>query len=65
MTTVTAPEFIFVYGTLRAAIGHSMHSVLSKHGEYMGKGIMSGKLYDISGYPGVLRSSREITLSFT
>jgi gamma-glutamylcyclotransferase (GGCT)/AIG2-like uncharacterized protein YtfP len=47
---------IFVYGTLRQAFQHPMHSLLAKHGVYVGDGWMHGKLYDVKHYPGAVRS---------
>ena len=54
---MTDPAFIFVYGTLRKAFNHPMHQVLSEHSQYVGEGLISGKLYEIAGYPGVIESN--------
>jgi gamma-glutamylcyclotransferase (GGCT)/AIG2-like uncharacterized protein YtfP len=52
-----APEFIFVYGTLRKQIASDMHLVLAKHCEYFSEGVMQGTLYEVYGYPGAIESS--------
>lgn len=54
---MTDPAFIFVYGTLRKAFNHPMHQVLLAHSQYVGEGVISGKLYEIAGYPGVIESN--------
>jgi gamma-glutamylcyclotransferase (GGCT)/AIG2-like uncharacterized protein YtfP len=52
-----APEFIFVYGTLRKKIASNMHHVLANHCEYFSDGTMHGTLYEVSGYPGAIEST--------
>ncbi|MCB1800572.1 MAG: gamma-glutamylcyclotransferase [Gammaproteobacteria bacterium] len=47
-------EFLFVYGTLRRAIGHAMHQVLVRHCEYVDDGWIQGQLYQIAHYPGAI-----------
>jgi gamma-glutamylcyclotransferase (GGCT)/AIG2-like uncharacterized protein YtfP len=47
---------IFVYGTLRQALQHPMHSLLAKHGVFVSNGWMRGKLYDCHHYPGAVLS---------
>ena len=54
---MTDPSLIFVYGTLRKAFNHPMHQVLLAHSQYVGEGLISGKLYEIAGYPGVIESN--------
>ena len=51
-----APEFIFVYGTLRKKIASNMHHVLAGHCEYFSDGAMQGTLYEVCGYPGAVES---------
>jgi len=52
-----ATEFIFVYGTLRKQIASSNHHLLANHCAYFSEGVMSGKLYEVCGYPGAIESS--------
>jgi gamma-glutamylcyclotransferase (GGCT)/AIG2-like uncharacterized protein YtfP len=52
-----APEFIFVYGTLRKQMASDMHRVLANHCEYFSDGVMQGTLYEVCGYPGAIGSS--------
>jgi gamma-glutamylcyclotransferase (GGCT)/AIG2-like uncharacterized protein YtfP len=52
-----APEFIFVYGTLRKQMASDMYHVLANHCEYVSEGTMTGTLYEICGYPGAIESS--------
>ena len=51
-----APEFIFVYGTLRKQMASDMHHVLAKHCDYFSDGVMRGRLYEVCGYPGAIES---------
>jgi gamma-glutamylcyclotransferase (GGCT)/AIG2-like uncharacterized protein YtfP len=51
-----APEFIFVYGTLRKQIASNMSHVLADHCEYFSDGVMRGTLYEVCGYPGAIES---------
>jgi len=51
------PEFIFVYGTLRKQVASSMLHLIASHCEYRSDGVMRGKLYEVSGYPGAIESS--------
>lgn len=39
-----------------------MHHVLAEHSQYVGEGVISGKLYEISGYPGVVESSHPVDI---
>ncbi len=52
-----APEFIFVYGTLRKQMASDIYHVLAGHCEYVSDGIMQGTLYEVCGYPGAIESS--------
>lgn len=52
-----APEFIFVYGTLRKQITPNMHHLIASHCEFFSNGFMHGKLYELCGYPGAIESS--------
>jgi gamma-glutamylcyclotransferase (GGCT)/AIG2-like uncharacterized protein YtfP len=51
-----APEFIFVYGTLRKHITSNIHHLISSHCEYFSDGFMHGTLYEVCGYPGAIES---------
>ena len=51
-----APEFIFVYGTLRKKIASKMHHILAGHCEYFSDGAMQGILYEVCSYPGAIES---------
>ena len=52
-----APEFIFVYGTLRKQQASDMYHVLARYCDYFSDGVMRGKLYEVCGYPGAIESS--------
>jgi gamma-glutamylcyclotransferase (GGCT)/AIG2-like uncharacterized protein YtfP len=52
-----ATEFIFVYGTLRKQIASSKQYLLANYCAYFSAGVMSGKLYEVCGYPGAIESS--------
>ena len=47
-------ELLFVYGTLLTAIKHPEGEKLRSLADYMGKGRVSGMLYDIGEYPGLV-----------
>ena len=49
-------QHLFVYGTLRRAVGHSMGQVLAKYAEYAGPATFRGRLYRIADYPGAVPS---------
>lgn len=49
-------EFIFVYGTLRKQTASSMHHLIADDCEYFSDGVLRGKLYEVSGYPGAIES---------
>jgi gamma-glutamylcyclotransferase (GGCT)/AIG2-like uncharacterized protein YtfP len=44
-------EYLFVYGTLRQALGHPLHGLLRRHAEYAGQARFAGRLFDVGGYP--------------
>ena len=46
--------WLFVYGTLRAAIDHPMHRELSRRARYAGMARLPGRLYDLGPYPGAV-----------
>jgi gamma-glutamylcyclotransferase (GGCT)/AIG2-like uncharacterized protein YtfP len=49
-------NFLFVYGTLREGAGHSAHRLLEKGAKLIGRAHMSGRLYEVDGYPGAVWS---------
>ena len=49
-------EYLFVYGTLRADIGHEMHHILAQNASFVGNAIFNGKLFNLSDYPGAVLS---------
>ena len=51
-----AAELIFVYGTLRKQMAVDMHHVLARHCDYFSDGVMRGRLYEVSCYPGAVES---------
>ena len=44
-------ELLFVYGTLRRSARCVMARWLSSQGEYLGSGVIPGRLYDVGSYP--------------
>jgi gamma-glutamylcyclotransferase (GGCT)/AIG2-like uncharacterized protein YtfP len=47
---------LFVYGTLRAASGHPMHTRLRAKADFIGAGTFRGRLYDLGAFPGAVAS---------
>ena len=47
-------SYIFVYGTLRAKVKESQHTLIKQYTQYVGIGFVYGSLYNISWYPGVV-----------
>ena len=50
----TKAEYLFVYGTLMSSIEHPMSKYLSSNATFIGRGYISGTLYDLGEYPGLL-----------
>jgi len=50
-------NYIFVYGTLRAAPSHTMSKVLARHADFVSRGRIPGVLYDVGCYPGAVKKS--------
>ncbi len=48
------PQHLFVYGTLRQALGHPMLAWLRQHARFVGPGRVAGVLFDLGRYPGML-----------
>lgn len=51
-----APEYLFVYGTLRKGAAAPMYRVLARHCEFFADGFINGRLYEVNGYPGLVLS---------
>ncbi len=49
-------DYIFVYGTLRKDVGHTMSQVLAKYAHFAGAATFQGKLFDLGSYPGTVPS---------
>ena len=49
-------EHLFVYGTLRKAVGHPMAGVLARDAGLVGRATYRGRLYDLGHYPGAVSS---------
>jgi gamma-glutamylcyclotransferase (GGCT)/AIG2-like uncharacterized protein YtfP len=49
--------FLFVYGTLRRAVAHPMHSLIAKHARWVGEATVGGTLLDLGDYPALVRSA--------
>lgn len=50
-----AIPYLFVYGTLRRAVGHPMHRVLAAS-SFIGEGRVNAQLFDLGAYPGMVLS---------
>jgi len=48
------PTALFVYGTLRRDPRHEMFHLLAKHARYVGEATVSGRLFDLGDYPGMV-----------
>lgn len=51
---------LFVYGTLRTAVGHAMHQVLARAAHLVGFATVRGALYDLGSYPGLVMAGNHI-----
>ena len=49
--------YLFVYGTLRKGVGHSMYTFLDSYAEFICFSKFQGKLYDFIYYPGAVESN--------
>lgn len=54
MTAPGAAPLLFVYGTLRRAIGRGPYAALEQAAEYLGAAALPGRLYDLGNYPGAV-----------
>jgi gamma-glutamylcyclotransferase (GGCT)/AIG2-like uncharacterized protein YtfP len=49
---------LFVYGTLRRAVGHPMHDVLAQSSTFVGEASVNAKMFDRGNYPGIVLSDQ-------
>ena len=56
MVDSTASLNLFVYGTLRDDPAHEVFRVLARNAEFIGEATVSGRLYDLGEYPGLVLS---------
>jgi gamma-glutamylcyclotransferase (GGCT)/AIG2-like uncharacterized protein YtfP len=54
--TTDRPPRLFVYGTLRRDPSHQMFHLLAKYGRFVGDATVSGHLFDLGEYPGMVTS---------
>ncbi len=47
-------QYLFVYGTLRRDGDEEMHGFLASYAEFVGRGSVAGRLYEVAGYPGAV-----------
>lgn len=47
-------DMLFVYGSLRRQSGHAMSRWLMKHAEWQGEGAITGRLFRVDWYPGLV-----------
>lgn len=55
-------ELLFVYGTLRSEFHNEFAVFLRKHSEFIGKAKITGNLYDLGWYPGLVAGSEKDNL---
>lgn len=51
--TKEAPEYLFVYGSLRPDIGNDISDLLAREAQVVGAATISGDLYHLGWYPGL------------
>jgi gamma-glutamylcyclotransferase (GGCT)/AIG2-like uncharacterized protein YtfP len=51
-------EYLFVYGSLIENVNSEMNALVKKYAILMGEGSMTGKLYEVNGYPGFVPSDK-------
>ncbi len=54
-------QHLFVYGTLRPGFGHPMGHLLARHSDDLGPGTVSGQVYDLGRYPGLVTPATDGT----
>ena len=52
------PDHIFIYGSLRSEFNVPSRRFLEMYAECTGRGSLSGRLYQISWYPGAVKSKK-------
>lgn len=50
------PDYLFVYGTLLSQLEHRMHELLVDQADFIGPARVTGKLYDLGAYPGLVNT---------
>ena len=56
---VATPRFLFVYGTLREGFDSLENWQSRVQAEFVGRGKIQGRLYDLGAYPAVIRAASE------
>lgn len=49
-----AVQYLFVYGSLRPALGQRLQRELERHARWVGSASWQGQLYDLGAYPGAV-----------
>jgi gamma-glutamylcyclotransferase (GGCT)/AIG2-like uncharacterized protein YtfP len=52
-------EYLFAYGTLRRKVDLPWKEQLAPHWEYIGRGRVGARLYDLGSYPGAVEDKGE------
>ena len=52
-------EYLFVYGSLRKALGHPAHEFVQKYYDYIGEAKTKGILYNLSDFPAAIQTEEE------
>jgi len=60
LTARHTTQHLFVYGTLRKAVGHAMHRVLERAARMVGLATVRGALYDLGSYPGLVITGHDV-----
>jgi gamma-glutamylcyclotransferase (GGCT)/AIG2-like uncharacterized protein YtfP len=55
-------EYLFFYGSLRKAFNHETFNKIEKKINFVGKGFVKGKIFDIGEYPGFIETSDNSSL---
>ena len=51
-------DYLFVYGTLRAGYDPDVKRKIKQNLKYMGKGKIEARLFDLSEYPGAVKTKK-------
>jgi len=54
---MSAPQHLFVYGTLRRVFAHDHARILRAHCRFVGEGSFEGQLFDVGSYPAAVAVS--------